>query len=121
MLPLYLYLIVFFVLQIGWFMTAEGDVVSYVNITSLQITDGGRYLCVANNSIGYEEQPAQLNVYGRFLGLRIAQFIVAIRLWTFNMKFGSALLPYLSVTITCCSLKNINPHISLTYIGCNCI
>lgn len=45
-------------------MTEEGEIISHVNISSLQITDGGRYRCVANNSIGIKEQVAQINVYG---------------------------------------------------------
>ena len=47
-------------------MTVKGDIVSHVNISSLVLTDGGRYYCRANNSIGVAEQHVQLNVYGKF-------------------------------------------------------
>lgn len=45
-------------------MTSEGDIVSHVNISSLAISDGGTYICTANNTIGSAQQPQQLNIYG---------------------------------------------------------
>lgn len=48
-------------------MTAEGDIISHINISSLLVTDGGKYICATNNSIGTAEQLTQLNVYGMFI------------------------------------------------------
>ncbi|KAL0850695.1 hypothetical protein ABMA28_006640 [Loxostege sticticalis] len=46
------------------FMNTNGDVVSYLNITSVRPEDGGRYTCRAHNSRGAVEHSTRLNVYG---------------------------------------------------------
>ncbi|RVE43549.1 hypothetical protein evm_011807 [Chilo suppressalis] len=46
------------------FMNPNGDVVSYLNITSVKPEDGGRYTCRAHNSRGAVEHSTRLNVYG---------------------------------------------------------
>ncbi|XP_063616446.1 cell adhesion molecule Dscam2-like isoform X2 [Cydia splendana] len=46
------------------FMSANGDVVSYLNISSVRPEDGGRYTCRAHNSRGAAEHSTRLNVYG---------------------------------------------------------
>ena len=45
-------------------MTPEGDIVSHINISSLQVEDGGKYSCIANNSIDEGRQMTNLLVYG---------------------------------------------------------
>ncbi|XP_013149682.1 PREDICTED: Down syndrome cell adhesion molecule-like protein Dscam2 [Papilio polytes] len=50
--------------SISQFMRANGDVVSYLNITSVRAADGGRYTCRAHNSRGAAEHSTRLNVYG---------------------------------------------------------
>ncbi|KAF2351457.1 Immunoglobulin I-set, partial [Trinorchestia longiramus] len=46
------------------FVSAHGDVISHVNISSARITDGGLYRCEARNRAGDEIHEARLNVYG---------------------------------------------------------
>ncbi|XP_013175788.1 PREDICTED: Down syndrome cell adhesion molecule-like protein Dscam2 [Papilio xuthus] len=50
--------------SISQFMRPNGDVVSYLNITSVRAADGGRYTCRAHNSRGAAEHSTRLNVYG---------------------------------------------------------
>ncbi|CAB3241311.1 unnamed protein product [Arctia plantaginis] len=47
------------------FMNSNGDVVSYLNLTSVRPEDGGRYTCRAHNSRGAVEHSTRLNVYGQ--------------------------------------------------------
>ena len=48
----------------GQYVSSLGDVVSHVNITSVQVPDGGTYACSAKNSAGIVMHSARLNVYG---------------------------------------------------------
>ncbi|XP_073812131.1 Down syndrome cell adhesion molecule 1 isoform X7 [Musca autumnalis] len=50
--------------QVGQYVTVNGDVVSYLNITSVQSNDGGLYKCMAKSKVGIAEHSAKLNVYG---------------------------------------------------------
>ncbi|XP_028161362.1 Down syndrome cell adhesion molecule-like protein Dscam2 [Ostrinia furnacalis] len=50
--------------SVSQFMNSNGDVVSYLNITSVRPEDGGRYSCRAHNSRGSVEHSTRLNVYG---------------------------------------------------------
>lgn len=45
-------------------MTVNGDVVSYLNITTAQTKDGGLYKCVAASKVGVVEHKARLNIHG---------------------------------------------------------
>lgn len=49
----------------GDFTDLSGDVISYVNITSVKLEDGGEYRCIASNDVGEVEHVARLNVYGK--------------------------------------------------------
>ncbi|XP_039283563.1 Down syndrome cell adhesion molecule-like protein Dscam2 isoform X30 [Nilaparvata lugens] len=51
-------------LQVGQYVTMNGDVVSHLNISSVQTNDGGLYRCVASSKVGSAEHAARLNVYG---------------------------------------------------------
>ncbi|XP_053408969.1 cell adhesion molecule DSCAM-like isoform X3 [Mercenaria mercenaria] len=51
-------------LRLGSFVTAAGDVVSYVNISSVTLLAGGDYRCVATNVVGEAEHTSRMNVYG---------------------------------------------------------
>lgn len=42
----------------------NGDVVSYLNITTIHANDGGLYKCSASSKVGTAEHSAKLNVYG---------------------------------------------------------
>lgn len=50
--------------QVGQYVTVNGDVVSYLNITSIHANDGGLYKCIASSKVGTAEHSAKLNVYG---------------------------------------------------------
>ncbi|KAF9420368.1 hypothetical protein HW555_003429 [Spodoptera exigua] len=49
--------------SISQFLNSNGDVVSYMNLTSVRPEDGGRYTCRAHNSRGAVEHSTRLNVY----------------------------------------------------------
>ncbi|XP_060838261.1 cell adhesion molecule Dscam2 isoform X30 [Rhopalosiphum padi] len=51
-------------LRIGQLITMTGEVVSYLNISSVHTNDGGHYRCVAVSKVGTAEHTAHLNVYG---------------------------------------------------------
>ncbi|XP_050520769.1 cell adhesion molecule Dscam2 isoform X20 [Daktulosphaira vitifoliae] len=51
-------------LRIGQHITLAGEVVSYLNISSVHTNDGGHYKCVAVSKVGTAEHTAHLNVYG---------------------------------------------------------
>ncbi|KAL3270306.1 hypothetical protein HHI36_009357 [Cryptolaemus montrouzieri] len=50
--------------QIGQYVTVNGDVVSNLNITSINTNDGGLYRCVASSKVGSADHSARINVYG---------------------------------------------------------
>ncbi|XP_060626283.2 cell adhesion molecule DSCAM isoform X3 [Anolis sagrei] len=50
--------------RISQIITSEGNVVSYLNISSTQVRDGGVYRCTANNSAGVVLYQARINVRG---------------------------------------------------------
>ncbi|XP_049785936.1 Down syndrome cell adhesion molecule-like protein Dscam2 [Schistocerca cancellata] len=49
---------------IGQYVTVHGDVISHVNISQVQVEDGGEYTCTAENRAGKTSHSARLNVYG---------------------------------------------------------
>ncbi|KFM78043.1 Down syndrome cell adhesion molecule-like protein Dscam2, partial [Stegodyphus mimosarum] len=50
--------------RVGDFVTSDGFVNSFVNITRLQPEDGGTYECLASNDIASVGHSGKLNVYG---------------------------------------------------------
>ncbi|XP_007452945.1 PREDICTED: Down syndrome cell adhesion molecule-like [Lipotes vexillifer] len=50
--------------RISQMITSEGNVVSYLNISSSQVRDAGVYRCTANNSAGVVLYQARINVRG---------------------------------------------------------
>ncbi|XP_038214395.1 Down syndrome cell adhesion molecule-like protein Dscam2 isoform X18 [Zerene cesonia] len=51
-------------LQIGQFVTADGNVESHLNISSVHTNDGGLYSCIASSKVGSASHSARVNVYG---------------------------------------------------------
>ncbi|XP_043478443.1 Down syndrome cell adhesion molecule-like protein Dscam2 isoform X34 [Leptopilina heterotoma] len=51
-------------LQVGQYVTVNGDVVSNLNVSSIHTNDGGLYKCIAASKVGAAEHSARLNVYG---------------------------------------------------------
>ena len=52
---------------IDTFLDGNGDVISYVNISRVEVPYGGEFWCFAVNNVGRAEHSARLNVYGRWL------------------------------------------------------
>ncbi|KAG5667730.1 hypothetical protein PVAND_015701 [Polypedilum vanderplanki] len=50
--------------QVGQYVTVNGDVVSFLNITSAQTKDGGLMKCIASSKVGTVEHKARLNIHG---------------------------------------------------------
>ncbi|KAG6458280.1 hypothetical protein O3G_MSEX010787 [Manduca sexta] len=51
-------------LQIGQFVTADGNVESHLNISSVHTNDGGLYTCSASSKVGSASHSSRVNVYG---------------------------------------------------------
>ncbi|XP_054160537.1 cell adhesion molecule Dscam2-like [Oppia nitens] len=49
----------------GDYVTTDAKVVSYVNITSTRVVDGGEYKCVASNDVGQSSHTARISVIGQ--------------------------------------------------------
>nr|CAD7442429.1 unnamed protein product [Timema bartmani] len=49
---------------IGQYVTLHGDVISHVNISNVQVEDGGIYQCTASNRVGEISHSADMRVYG---------------------------------------------------------
>lgn len=50
--------------RLGDFVTSNGQVVSFVNITNIRIVDGGEWKCIASNDVGQAVYVGRLNVLG---------------------------------------------------------
>ncbi|KAJ8316349.1 hypothetical protein KUTeg_006363 [Tegillarca granosa] len=50
-------------IRVGSTVSILGDVVSYVNISSIKIVLGGEYKCLVVNEVGYIEHKGRVNVY----------------------------------------------------------
>ncbi|XP_054708130.1 cell adhesion molecule Dscam2-like [Uloborus diversus] len=50
--------------RVGDYVTSDGHVMSYVNITDVHLEDGGEYTCSAANAIAAVRHTARLDVYG---------------------------------------------------------
>ena len=51
-------------MQVGQYVTVNGEVVSHLNISSIHTNDGGLYSCIASSTVGSVRHSARLNVYG---------------------------------------------------------
>ncbi|KAK4311637.1 hypothetical protein Pmani_016876 [Petrolisthes manimaculis] len=51
-------------MQVGQYVTVNGEVVSHLNISGVLTNDGGLYACVASSTVGSVRHAAKLNVYG---------------------------------------------------------
>jgi hypothetical protein len=73
---------------VGQYVTLHGDVISHVNISNVQVEDGGIYRCTAANRVGQVSHSADMRVYGEYDRRRChltGQFSLLpfIYLWTF--------------------------------------
>ena len=53
----------------------EEEVVSFVNITSITVEDGGTYLCKTENRVGKEVHFASINVFGEIVLFMFLYFL----------------------------------------------
>lgn len=51
-------------MQVGQYVTVNGDVVSHLNISSIHTNDGGLYRCIASSKVGVAVHGNKLNVFG---------------------------------------------------------
>ena len=51
-------------------ISSGGEVISYLNITSARVEDGGEYTCLSKNKAGQAAHSSRLNVYGKPLRLK---------------------------------------------------
>nr|XP_024214188.1 Down syndrome cell adhesion molecule-like protein Dscam2 isoform X37 [Halyomorpha halys] len=51
--------------QIGQYTSLASDVISHLNISSVQPNDGGLYKCVASSKVGVTEHAERINIYGQ--------------------------------------------------------
>ena len=49
----------------GQYVTIHDDVISHINISNVETSDGGTYACLASNAVGSVQHSARLNVYGK--------------------------------------------------------
>ena len=50
---------------IGQYVTVHGEVVSHVNISRVEVEDGGLYACIVDNRAGTAKHEGRLNIYGK--------------------------------------------------------
>ncbi|KAM7292998.1 Down syndrome cell adhesion molecule-like protein 1 homolog [Ixodes scapularis] len=50
--------------RMGDYVTSDGSVVSFVNISAVRAEDGGLYRCSAGNDVGVSEHAARVNIHG---------------------------------------------------------
>lgn len=55
----------------------NGDIISMVNVTGIQLQDGGLYRCTAENEHGADLQEARIDIYGRIQNYCAVCFIFA--------------------------------------------
>ena len=55
-----------FRLVIGQYLSPSSNVISHLNITSVQTRDGGLYRCVATNNVASTGHAARINIYGMY-------------------------------------------------------
>ncbi|ETE59052.1 Down syndrome cell adhesion molecule, partial [Ophiophagus hannah] len=64
--------------RISQIITSEGNVVSYLNISSTQVRDGGVYRCTANNSAGVVLYQARINNLTFIVSIQVKNISVYI-------------------------------------------
>ncbi|XP_015912285.1 cell adhesion molecule Dscam1 [Parasteatoda tepidariorum] len=71
--------------SVGDYVTSRAEVVSFVNISSLRVEDGGVYRCLATNEIGSLSHSAKINVIGPPF-VRIMKDIAAVEGEVLNVR-----------------------------------
>uniref|UniRef100_T1JKS2 Ig-like domain-containing protein n=1 Tax=Strigamia maritima TaxID=126957 RepID=T1JKS2_STRMM len=83
--------------HIGAFVSVSSDVISYINISTSRVEDGGQYSCTAVNDLGKTTHSARLNVRGLpYIRQMTNQTIVAGT--DFNIRCPASGYPIHSIT-----------------------
>ncbi|CAL1295376.1 unnamed protein product, partial [Larinioides sclopetarius] len=65
-------------IRFGDYVTKDGFVVSFVNISNVKTEDGGDYKCVANNGVGEVSHESRVNVLGPPVVVRRARNVTVV-------------------------------------------
>ncbi|GBO41156.1 Down syndrome cell adhesion molecule-like protein Dscam2, partial [Araneus ventricosus] len=65
-------------IRFGDYVTKDGFVVSFVNISNVKTEDGGDYKCVANNGVGEVSHESRINVLGPPVVVRRARNVTVV-------------------------------------------
>ncbi|GFY46752.1 down syndrome cell adhesion molecule-like protein Dscam2 [Trichonephila inaurata madagascariensis] len=65
-------------IRFGDYVTKDGFVVSFVNISNVKTEDGGDYRCVANNGVGEVSHESRVNVLGPPVVVRRARNVTVV-------------------------------------------
>ncbi|KFM67166.1 Down syndrome cell adhesion molecule-like protein Dscam2, partial [Stegodyphus mimosarum] len=65
-------------IRFGDYVTKDGFVVSFVNVSNVKTEDGGDYRCIANNGIGEVSHEARVNVMGPPVVVRRARNVTVV-------------------------------------------
>ncbi|XP_023233546.1 Down syndrome cell adhesion molecule-like protein Dscam2 isoform X2 [Centruroides sculpturatus] len=81
---------------VNTYATTEGDVISYVNLTSADVGDSGVYTCTATNYAGQKSHSQRLNVYGPLFVRPLSNFtVLSGKTFIISCPFGG--YPYSSI------------------------
>lgn len=84
-------------LRIGDYVSSEGSVISFINISRVSVEEGGRYECTAINDLGSESAQSWIHVIGPpFIKLMRNLTVVASRPMYINCPYSVYRLSTLS-------------------------
>lgn len=81
---------------VSTYLNTVGDVISYVNITSAEVTDSGVYTCTAFNEAGSLSHSKRLNIFGS-LFIRPLSNLTALAGGTFSVMCPFGGYPFDSI------------------------
>ena len=61
------------------FLSPDGDVITYVNISRAEVALGGNYTCWAKSGVGEDSHVSRVNVYGKFSSFSIITAYISVK------------------------------------------